>query len=353
MGVFDMQDLRQGRLDITPHYYKVDFPFYKEHLEDFLPDEIIDIHSHSSNNPGIQPDDPRPTSWPDWVTFGHGMLLPNLLDAYLKLFPGKQVFPVCFPICDRNDIEERNLYLAEELKLYDNVWGFIWTLPDWSKDDLMRRIDDGDFSGIKPYPYMVKDAKYEDDIEIFDYLPHEHLELAEENGLIVMLHIGRSDRLADPLNLAQLKEISTTYPNIKLIVAHIGRSYCPRHGMIGIPALSQYENILFDISANTEQSVMELLIKEVGAKRILFGSDMPITAMRAKRICEGDEYVNYVYHADWEDKRTRRNIEEEESYTFMLYEEILAFKNASLACNLKKSDIDDIFFNNAYHLLND
>ncbi|HGJ67302.1 TPA: hypothetical protein ENS27_18225 [bacterium] len=80
---------------------------------------------------------------------------------------------------------------------------------------------------------------------------------------------------------------------------------------------------------------------------------MPITAMRAKRICEGDEYVNYVYHADWEDKRTRRNIEEEESYTFLLYEEILAFKNASLNCNLKKGDIDDIFFNNAYHLLND
>jgi len=96
---------------------------------------------------------------------------------------------------------------------------------------------------------------------------------------------------------------------------------------------------------------MELLIHEVGPKRILFGSDMPITAMRSKRICEGDEYVNYVWHADWEDNRTRRNIEEEESYTFLLYEEIMAFKNASLTCGLTKNDIEDVFFNNAYNLL--
>jgi predicted TIM-barrel fold metal-dependent hydrolase len=347
-----MHDLRQGRLDITPHYFKVDFPFYKEHLEDFLPKKIIDIHAHSSNNPGLQPNDPKPTFWAEWVTMGRGMLLPNLLDAYMKIFPGKEVFPVCFPICNRNDVDERNLYLAEELKQYDNVWGLLWTAPDWNKDELIKRVNVGNFRGIKPYTNMVQNAIPESEITIFDYLPHHHLEAAEDNGWIVMLHIARPDRLADPLNIAQLKEISTTYPNIKLIIAHIGRSYCARHGMIGIPELKDYKNLLFDISANTNQSVMELLIREVGPKRILFGSDMPITAMRAKRICEGDEYVNYVYHADWEDNRTRRNIEEE-TYTFLLYEEILTFKNAALACNLKKNDIDDVFFNNAYHLLND
>jgi len=346
-----MNDLRQGRLDIIPHYFKVDMPFYKEHLKDFLPERIIDIHSHSSNNPGLKPGDPKPTSWANWVTYEHGMLVPNLLDAYMKMLPGREVFPVCFPISGRNDVEERNKYLAEELEQYDNIWGLMWTSPDWSKDELIFRIKSTKFKGIKPYPNMVKDAVPDSDITIYDYLPHTHLEAAEENGWIVMLHIARPDRLADPVNIAQLKEISKTYPDIKLIIAHIGRSYCPRHGMIGIPALKDYPNLLFDISANTNQTVMELLIHEVGPKRILFGSDMPITAMRSKRICEGDEYVNYVWHADWEDNRTRRNIEEEESYTFLLYEEILAFKNASLACGLKQKDIEDVFFNNAYNLL--
>ena len=346
-----MNDLRQGRLDITPHYFEVDMPFYKENIRDFLPDQIIDVHSHSGNNPGLQPGDPKPTFWASWVTFERGMLLPNLLNAYMIMFPGKEVLPVCFPVCERHDTDERNDYLSGEIKQYKNVWGFLWDLPDWSKDELIQRMEIGEFCGIKPYPNMVKDAISPDEVTIFDYLPHDHLQAAEENGWVVMLHIGRPDRLADPVNLRQLKEISASYPDIKLIIAHVGRSYCPRHAMVGIPELKDCRNLLFDISANTSQTVMELLIREVGPKRILFGSDMPITAMRAKRICDGDEYVNYVYHADWEDNRTRRNIEEEESYTFLLYEEILAFKKAAEYCKLARADINDIFFNNAYHLL--
>jgi len=76
-----------------------------------------------------------------------------------------------------------------------------------------------------------------------------------------------------------------------------------------------------------------------------------LNGSRAKQICEGDEYVNYICHADWADNRTRRNIQVEESYTFFVYEEILAFKKAAVACDLTRSDIEDIFFNNAYRLL--
>lgn len=345
-----MNDLRQGRLDITPHYFNVDFPFYKEHLRDFLPDRIIDVHTHCGNNPGRQQGDPEPTFWPEWVTFGRGMRVPNLLNAYLMMFPGKEVFPVCFPNSSREDFEQRNAYIAEELRRYDNIWGFLWTTPDWRKDELIEQMDQGRFNGIKPYLNMVKDIPVED-ITIFDYLPPHHLEAAEERGWVVMLHIPRKERLADPLNIQHLREISKDYPEIKLIIAHIGRSYCPRQGIRGIPALKDCKNLLFDISANNSQVVMELLIREVGPKRILFGSDMPITAMRAKRICEGDEYINYIRHADWEDNRTRRDVEAEESYTFFVYEEILAFKKAAVACDLTKSDIEDVFFNNAYCLL--
>jgi hypothetical protein len=37
-----LADLRQGRLQASPHYLRVDLPFYKEHLESFLPGKIID-----------------------------------------------------------------------------------------------------------------------------------------------------------------------------------------------------------------------------------------------------------------------------------------------------------------------
>jgi len=345
-----MDDLRHGRLDITPHYFDVDLPFYKEYLKDFLPDKIIDIHVHSGDNPGIQSGDTKPKFWPEWVTFGHGMTVHELLDAYIKMFPGKEVFPVCFPNSSRSDFIQRNAYIAKELKNYKNIWGFLWTTPDWSKDELTEQMTSGGFKGIKPYINMVQGIP-ESDITIFDYLPEHHIQAAVENGWIIMLHIPRKDRLADPLNISHLKKISRDYPDIKLIVAHVGRAYCTRTGTLGIPPLKDCKNILFDFSANSNQQVMELLIQEVGPKRILFGSDMPITAMRAKRVCEGDEYINYIRHADWEDSRTRRNIDEEENYSFFLYEELMAFKKAAVVCNLRKSDIEDIFFNNAYNLL--
>lgn len=345
-----MNDLRHGRLDISPHYFEVDFPFYKEHLRDFLPDRIIDIHTHSGNNPGRQPGDPEPTFWPGWVTYSCGMPVPNLLDANLKMFPGKEVFPVCFTTSGRENVDKRNEYIASELRQYKNIWGLLWTLPDWNKDEIIERVEKGGFSGIKPYVNMVQNIP-ENKITILDYLPRHHLEAAEELGWLVILHIPRRERLADPENISQLNDISKSYPNIKLVIAHVGRAYCPRFGIEGIPPLKNCENLLFDFSANSNQTVMEVLIHEVGPKRILYGSDMPITAMRAKRICEGDEYINYIRHADWSDNRTRRDIEAEKGYTFFLYEQILAFKRAAEACNLTANDIEDIFYNNARRLL--
>ena len=47
----------------------------------------------------------------------------------------------------------------------------------------------------------------------------------DELGAIVMLHIPRNGRLKDPVNLAQIMEIKQEFPNIRLIIAHIGRAY--------------------------------------------------------------------------------------------------------------------------------
>ena len=346
-----MNDLREGRLDITPHYFKVDLPFYREKIEDFLPDKIIDIHSHASTNPPRKPNGP-PRYWPEGVTWGCGMPVPNLLEVYIKMFPGKDVSPVCFgiPTADRKNLEEQNEYLARELERFDHIFGFLLTAPEWSERELVERLRSGRFVGIKPYLSTATDVPPQE-ITIFDFLPHRHIDLAERMGWIVMLHIPRRERLADEVNIAQLREICERYPSLKLIIAHVGRAYCPRYAEEGLPKLRGCENLLFDISANSNREVFEMLIEEVGPRRILFGSDLPITAMRAKRVCEGDNYVNYIRHADWEDEHTRRRPEEEESYTFFLYEEILAFRRAAESSGLTPEDIRAVFHDNAHRLL--
>lgn len=341
-----MDDLRRGRLDVSPYYFEVDMKFFHEILEDFLPEEIIDIHSHIAGPEEAIPGASSPTFWAERVC-PEGMTLPSLLESYVLMFPGKRIRPVLFAMPSiRFDPEKGNEYVAREAKRFD-LSGLILTNPNWSADELEERVEKGGFKGLKPYPSTVD--KPADEIGIYDYLPEEHLELADQGKWLVILHIPRNGRLADPDNIQHLIELDDNYPEARVIVAHVGRAYCPRYGE-GLSALQDTTNLFFDISANTNQAVFEKLINIFGSNRIVFGSDMPIAAMHARRICEGDNYVNIVLNADWEDNHTRIG-SADDRITFFLYEEIAAFKRAAERKGLDRRDIERIFFRNAAKIL--
>ncbi len=345
-----MKDLRKGRLDVDPHYFSVDMPFYREHIEGFLPDRITDIHAHVGTRKGIDPKVDPPTFWPQWVTCGHDMTVQSLLDAYVKLLPGKEVNVVCFGSPRRDNLQRANRHVSEMLKTYPNIRGFALTLPEWTPETLEKNMDEGGFCGLKSYASMVKD-KPGGEVTILDIYPHGQLETAERRGWPVMLHVPRAGRLADRANIDQLHEICRLYPALKLIIAHVGRSYWPEAGRKGLAALKDLDMLYYDISANTCRPVFECLIETAGPERILYGSDLPIFAVRGRRIWEDENYINYIYRADWEDEHTRRCPEAEEKLTFMLYEEILAFRQAAENKGLTRGDIGNIFHNNAQRLL--
>ena len=70
------------------------------------------------------------------------------------------------------------------------------------------------------------------------------------------------------------------------------------------------------------------------------------------RIVEGDNYVNVMRDADWEDSHTRLPApDERDSVTFMMYEELIAFKRAAETKGLSRAHIEDIFYNTARNLL--
>ena len=171
-----------------------------------------------------------------------------------------------------------------------------------------------------------------------------------------MLHIPRKDRLRDTENLEAMLEIERRYPNAKVIIAHIGRAYCPRDVGDAFEVLDDTEHMLFDLSAHTHAHVMERLIRAVGPKRILFGSDMPILRMRMRRICQGGRYVNLVppgLYGDVGDDPNMGEVSEEEGekLSFFMYEELLAFREAAEATGLGTTDLEDVFYNNAVRLI--
>ena len=332
-----MDDLR-GQEDITPHYFTVDLPFYREYIRDFMPDKVIDIHAHVGMQKGVPLDECL--VWADRVTCKCDMSVPALLDAYTKLLPGKDVTVVCFGYPERDNVECANAYIAGEMVKYPNLYGFALTLPEWGEEELFTNIKNGGFCGMKCYLNMVKGIP-PSDVTIFDMYPHHQLKLAEENGWIVMLHVPRSGRLADVKNIEQLQEIRDKFPNLKLVIAHVGRAYSLDVAKRSLPVLQDL-NFYYDISANACQPVFEFLLEHIDPASILYGSDLPVFAARGKReVCDGN-YVNYIYEADWEDEHTRR-APDDSGCTFMLYESIFAFRRAAEKCGLTSKDVENVF----------
>ncbi|MBU7004418.1 MAG: hypothetical protein HXS50_02540, partial [Theionarchaea archaeon] len=109
-------DLREC-LRVTDEYYsEVDLPFYRDKIADFIPDTVIDIHSHVTSPEEIKPEVPMETFWANRVC-PNGMTLERLLQVHELMFPDKQLTPVVFPMpSSRLDIETGNAYLARDAR---------------------------------------------------------------------------------------------------------------------------------------------------------------------------------------------------------------------------------------------
>ena len=335
----------------------VDRRFYEERLANFLPERIVDIHTHVWRRRDFADSvasDPRIVSWPDRVAAENP--IEDLTETYRLMLPGRTVTPLIFAMPPRGgNIRALNAYI-EECAQRAGVPALLFTDPRWSASATEQRIREGRFLGAKSYLTLAPGHRPADRIRIFDFFPPHQLDVLDRGGLIMMLHVPRPGRLKDPANLAQMLGIERRYPNIRLIVAHVGRAYCNEDVGNAFDVLASSETMCFDISANTNAWVFEQLIRGVGPKRILFGSDMPVVRMRMRRVTRDGRYVNLVPKGMYGDVSGDPNMdevdgEEAERLTFFLYEEIDAFRRAAVSTGLTPADINDVFFRNADRIL--
>lgn len=338
---------------------EVDREMYASRLRDFLPDEIIDIHTHVWRTSDF-PSAPKPktesrtVSWPSLVARDNP--IEDLLETYRLLLPGKRVTPLIFGTLPKgNNLDAQNAYVAD-CSRRAKVPALLFTDPTWSATELEDRTLAGGFLGAKSYLSLAPSYLPTREIRIFDFFPRHQLAVHDRHGWIVMLHIPRDGRLKDPVNLAQLLEIERDFPNLKLIVAHVGRAYCTQDVGNAFDILAQTKRMVFDFCANTNDQVFEQLLRHIGPKRVLFGTDLPILRMRMRRITQDDTYVNVVPKGLYGDVSGDKNMAEVEGaeadkLSFFLYEEIDAFRRAAERVGLTRDDIEDIFYRNARRLL--
>jgi len=337
--------------DVLP----VDKKYYAENLADFLPDKIFDAHVHIYNKPKADGEiSNRTVTWPSRVADKNPV--EDLTETSGLMFPGKKYVPLMFASLEKNaaGFESANEYVSKVSAEYGYP-ALFFAVPETPPDELEKKIKKGGFSGIKAYLSYAPGYIPADEIRIYDFLPRNQLDVIDKNGWAVMLHLPRSGRLRDPVNLAQLMEIESDYKNLKLIVAHAGRAYCDSDAGGAFDILKNTERMMFDISANTNDFIFEKLIEKVGSSRILYGSDLPITRMRMRRTERGGTYVNLVPRGLYGDVLNDKNMgeldaPEADELTFFLYEEIGAFKKAAQRTGVKKEDIEKIFWKNGASL---
>lgn len=334
----------------------IDRDRYERDLADFLPPLVIDAHTHVWLKRFLR-DEPALARGPQWpMRVADENPIEDLLETYRLMLPRQRVRPLLFGWVDRNvDLVDSNAY-SSQAAVAHRLPCLLVTRPDWSAAELERMVTAGGFAGLKPYLNWAAPHIPSHEITIYDFLPPHQLEVASAHRWMITLHIPRPGRLRDPLNLRQLQEIEREYPGVRLVVAHIGRAYCPEDIGEAFAVLGRTERLSFDISANTSAEAMEQLLRAVGPRRVLFGSDMPVVRMRMRRICEKGNYVNLVprgLYGDVCDDPHMREVEGEEAgqLSFFLYEQLLALRRASEAVGLGAPDLRDIFHENAARLL--
>ncbi len=340
-------------LNVLPY----DRQFYEEQLLDFLPTTFIDCHTHiwlDQQNHFCEDNANRSCAWPNMVAKDNSV--EDLNETNRLLFPQNKVISVLYgqPMVTI-DLRKNNAYVAQSAEKYSFPALYI-SHPSQSAESVEKAVlANPCFKGLKVYLQFAPSYIPSNEIRIYDFLPKEHLALADKHGWVVQIHIARPRRLADPVNYMQLLEIEEHYPNIKLIVAHLGRAYSNEDLGDALAYLKNSQKTIWDFTANTNQFVMERVLELYGPDRFIYGTDFPIFRMKARRTVENGFYINEIPAGSLGDVSSDPHMRqipypEASKITFFIYEEILSCKNACNTLGLTKEDIRKIFYQNSANI---
>ena len=316
---------------------------FREELDGFLPDKILDFHVHILNAGLVPAGKPFSCAGHPITRYDYDDLAADLAQVY----PGRETYAVCFGFPDRAyDMAFNNRYVAK----CDRRRFFPLRLFDPAEADhaaVRQDIVANRFLGIKPYLNYVK-KEDPNQVEVHEMLPAWIMEIVNELGLIVMLHVPRKQRLADPLNQRQVVELCERYPNAKVVLAHIGRAYYLKNIVGCLDALRRLPNLWYDLAMLNNFEVLEYLFKTVAPEKILYATDIPLALAPGKSVEINDQYT-YVTPVPW-----HLSISDDHKkliFTSFLYEELRAIKKAVGRLGGDGAFVRRIFFENGMQLL--
>lgn len=320
--------------------------FFDCYLADRMPKEVFDIHLHLNLTSHIPPlSQERIQS--DWaIECGIYLTVDEAAENFRLLFGNIPFSMAGFPMpLPEADIAANNDYLLCE-KNASRIHPLMGVRPEWDADMVDETLVH--FHGIKPYPGFVATYKGAENT-IYDFLPHAHLAVLNRQKKTVVIHLPRHERFADRDNIRELLEIRQKYPDITIVIAHLGRSFCPYYLREGMDVMGgDINGFYFDTSAVINPDVYKLAFERLDRTRLMYGTDAPILYWHGKRTWTERSYLN-LCREEFSWNRHIEGPEKEREYVLVMYEQMknildvmdtLAFtvedKHAFFAGNAKK-----------------
>jgi predicted TIM-barrel fold metal-dependent hydrolase len=316
------------------HFTDHDLQIWEEELKEFVPARVFDAHIHLFNPEHMQSTE---------STWSYADL--RTIQRWAKrLYPGREVhFLVLGTPATGHDVDAHNHWAIEQVQRDPQSRMNRLVTPQCSTDDIRRDVTDHGFLGLKPYRIYSTTGDIHQ-CRIREFLTPDQMELANDLGLWVTMHLSRFHGCADEWNLTDLEEYTThRYPNIKWILAHCARSFTYWPIREAVDRLRDLPNIWYDLSAVTDVRPLITLFTKEDSRRILYGSDgvdatyfhgQYVALGRAWQSLDTSRFELQFPHCDG------RAI-------LAIYEQLLSMKQAADIAGLSTDDVDNIFWRNA------
>jgi glutamate-1-semialdehyde 2,1-aminomutase len=306
-----------------------------------LPDRLFDAHAHLYESAHVSPGGPLIRTGP--ATAG--------VDAWRR-FLGRQVgasrlrHAICVPFpSQQGDLEAANRFVLKEIRRRKGLRGLLLVGPDASRSAIDALLDaNPGIVGFKVYHLLASRA------DTFQCRPSEYIpdwiwQSADTRGLVILLHLVRRAALADRVNQKYIRRHAQRYPRAKLVLAHAARGFHAPNTANGIASLRGLTNVYFDTSGICEADALAAVLGEFGPRRLLWGSDFPVSQQRGRTVSLGTGFAWITTdQVAWNEKAFFGKP------LLVGLESTRALLDAADRFGLNSEDRDDLFHDNAARL---
>jgi len=263
-------------------------------MRDYGIDQIVDTHAHICSEKDFEIEDIPPRLMPKFP-----FTISDINYLYDMLFRSKGidfttvVFDTPLPAYD---LAKKNDSLLNEMTSdrWDNIVPLVVITPDMSTQQIEGYVERG-ARGFKMTPRMaspgIKRGGFSD-VTLIEMLNPEALHIADTCRMPLVVHLPQlvvSPRMKPSLK-DELIQIVGTYPQMKIILAHLGQAQTPAKIIDLLKWIEENrlsESIWMDISAVTVPSVLEIAL--FSKINLLFGTDIDFS------LTERGRYVMFKY----------------------------------------------------------